>query len=66
LTLETKPNTKEVETQYELQKWSNDQIQRIVAHDPKFKEFMKEAYQLMTHHLEESVVFFKILGSAKF
>ena len=33
-------------TQYEDQVWSNDQIQRIINHDERFKEFTKTAYSL--------------------
>ncbi|CEF66641.1 Hypothetical protein SRAE_2000130900 [Strongyloides ratti] len=53
-------------TQYEDQVWSNDQIQRIINHDERFKEFIKTAYSLMIYHLEESIVFSKVLGKNKF
>uniref|UniRef100_A0A0N4ZEJ6 DUF4238 domain-containing protein n=1 Tax=Parastrongyloides trichosuri TaxID=131310 RepID=A0A0N4ZEJ6_PARTI len=53
-------------TQYEHQLWSNDQIQRVINHDERFKEFLKTVFPLMMHHLEESVVFSKVLGKRKF
>uniref|UniRef100_A0A0K0G240 BESS domain-containing protein n=1 Tax=Strongyloides venezuelensis TaxID=75913 RepID=A0A0K0G240_STRVS len=53
-------------TQYEDQVWSNDQIQRVISHDERFKEFLKTVFPLMMYHLEESIVFSKVLGKDKF